>query len=149
MEFFKDPLIIRQLIMQHFESPDNKICSEHNDDKFISKRNKSTSCIDDITMHIKIENNKIVQAKFSGEGCTISSAASDMLANIITNKTIDEALEIVNNYINMIQNEPYNQELLQELNVFANVYKQPNRKACALNGVDSIKYVLLGLKSEK
>lgn len=149
MEFFKDPLIIRQLIMQHFETPDNKICSDHNDEKFISKRNKSISCIDDITMHIKVEDNKIIVAKFSGEGCTISSAASDMLANIIVNKTIDQALDIVDNYINMIQNQPYNEEILHELNVFANVHKQPNRKACALNGVDSIKHVLLGLKGEK
>lgn len=144
MDYFKDPLLIRQIIMQHFEEPDHKVVN-FQDSSFISKRNKSATCIDDITVHIKLENNIIVDAKFSGEGCTISSAAIDLILKMIINQPVTKALILIDEYVKMIHHQPYDEQLIQELNVFANIYKQPNRKACALNGVDSVKHVLLGL----
>ena len=47
-------------------------------------------------------------------------------------KTLDEAKVIINNYYNMIEEREYNKALLGELNVYDEIYKQPNRKKCAL-----------------
>ena len=46
-------------------------------------------------------------------------------------KTVSEAKEILNNYFNMIEEKEYNQNILDEANVFEDMYKQPSRKTCA------------------
>ena len=50
----------------------------------------------------------------------------------IIGKTINEAEEIITNYQNMINEKEYDKELLGELNVYDEIYLQPNRKNCAL-----------------
>ena len=46
-------------------------------------------------------------------------------------KTLDEARAIINNYINMIEEKEYDEEILGELNVYNDLYKQASRKKCA------------------
>lgn len=65
----------------------------------------------------------------------------------ILNKTVDEALNIINNYQNMIGEKEYNENLLGEAIIYNEIYKQPNRKKCALLPWDGIKRVLLEYKS--
>ncbi len=50
----------------------------------------STSCGDRITLYIKTKNGKIVDAKFDGEGCAISTVASSEYCDYIKGKTINE-----------------------------------------------------------
>ena len=50
---------------------------------------------------------------------------------MLIGKTLNEAKEILNNYFNMIEEHEYNKELLEEANVFEDMYKQPSRKTCA------------------
>ncbi len=146
MAYFNDPLLVRQIIMQHFETPDYKTpscpscCA-------LSHRNKSATCIDDITVHMDVQNNIIQAVFFSGEGCTISTAATDLGAKLILNKDLDQALAIIDQYFHMIHHQDYDENTLAELNVFANIYKQPNRKSCAINGMESMRQILVGLKS--
>ena len=47
-------------------------------------------------------------------------------------KTVDEVKNILENYKNMIQEKEFDKELLGELNVYDEIYQQPNRKNCAL-----------------
>ena len=54
-----------------------------------------------------------------------------MLQKVI-NKSIDEIKDILQNYQNMINEHEYNANLLEELNVYNEIYMQPNRKNCAL-----------------
>ena len=53
------------------------------------------------------------------------------MGNILKGKTIDEAIKIVENYNNMIEEKEYNQELLGEAQVYDDIYKQPARIKCA------------------
>lgn len=54
-----------------------------------------------------------------------------MIKNLI-GKTIEEALIIINNFENMVDNKSYDIDVLGELNVYDEIYKQPSRKMCAL-----------------
>ena len=47
-------------------------------------------------------------------------------------KTKEEALDIINNYLNMIDEKEYAKEKLKDLIVYDEIYKQANRKKCAL-----------------
>ena len=57
-------------------------------------------------------------------------------------KTINEVENIISNYENMINEEPFNSEVLEELIVYDEIYKQPSRKRCALLPFDAIKKAL-------
>ena len=47
-------------------------------------------------------------------------------------KTVEEAILILKNYANMIDEKEYDAEILEQAIVYDDIYKQPNRKKCAL-----------------
>ncbi|HLC39845.1 MAG TPA: SUF system NifU family Fe-S cluster assembly protein [archaeon] len=47
-------------------------------------------CGDRIKMQLKIEEGRVFDVKYSGEGCSISQASADLLADFIKGKTIEE-----------------------------------------------------------
>ena len=57
-------------------------------------------------------------------------------------KTVDEAEIVIDNFQRMINELPYDEETLGELNIYNEVYKQPSRKKCALLPMDAIKKII-------
>lgn len=143
MQSSNDQTLIRQMILERYESPIYKIDENNFDFKdYKSFNHKSDSCIDNITVYLKIENDIIVDAKFSGIGCAISTASTDILCEIVINKNFDKVIEILDNYFNMIKQERYDEAILENLFIFKNVGNQMNRIKCALVGVNSIKNII-------
>ena len=103
-----------------------------NEKSYIKVNTANESCIDNIDLMLKIVDNKIVDARFDGEACAICTSAVSIMIKKIIGKTINEAEEIITNYQNMINEKEYDKELLGELNVYDEIYLQPNRKNCAL-----------------
>ena len=64
------------------------------------------------------------------------------MTDLVIGKTIEEAREIIKNYLAMINHEEYDEELLEEANVFQNTYKQANRIKCATIGWNGLKQML-------
>ena len=58
-------------------------------------------------------------------------------------KTIDEALKLIEEYENMIDEKEYDENVLDEAIVYSDIYKQPSRKKCALLSYESIKKYLI------
>lgn len=140
----KDPELIRTIILDHYENPqyhidDNSINTLKN---YFSCNVSSPSCIDNLTAYISVKNNKIKDIKFSGIGCAISTSSTDIMCNLLINKSIAQAKNIIDNYLKMIDNEPYDDAILDELFCFANVNKQANRINCAKVGIKAIKNAL-------
>lgn len=125
-----DKELRRELILEHYEHPVHKGLVE--DDSYILKNTNNDSCIDNIDMMMKIEDNVIKDMVFDGEACAICTSATSMIIKKLIGKTKEEALIIMKNYQNMINEEAYDYELLGELNAYDEIYMQPNRKTCAL-----------------
>lgn len=144
MYSYNDPTIMRQMILERYESPIYKVDEKQMIDKkeYLSFNYKSDSCIDNITIYIKFENDCVVDARFSGIGCAISSSSSDILCEMIINKNKKEIDLILDNYFNMIKQEKYDENIIQSLVIFKNVGIQINRIKCALVGVNSIKKII-------
>jgi len=132
-----DSNIKREIMVDNYQNPVNK--KTINDKSFIKIHSKSESCIDDINLYVKIKDNKIIDLYFDGEACVISTSATSIMINKIIGKTIEEALIIIENYYNMINEKDYNKELLGELNVYDEISKQPNRIKCATLPFDTLK----------
>ena len=136
-EMFSNQTLMRELLMDHYQYPHNHELVEN--DKYLSKRMNSASCIDDITVQVDIEDGLVKDVRFDGIACTISTASTSIMSDLMIGKSVEEAKKIINEFEKMINNEAYDEELLQEANVFQNVYKQANRIKCATIGWDALK----------
>ena len=122
----------RSIILEHYQNPFNKGLIDDNSYYKINMNNES--CIDEVDIMVKIIDNKIVDAHFDGEACAICTSSTSIMLSLLIGKTIEEALEIINNFYNMIDEKEYNEEILEEANAYNDIYKKPNRKKCALLG---------------
>lgn len=130
----------RQIIIDHYKYPRNKGLISNN--LYKTKHQASDSCIDDLTIAIKIEDNLIKDIKFDGVGCAISTASTSIFTELLKGKTRSEAIGIINNYINMVNGKNYDEEILEELLAFNELNRQANRIKCGLIGVNAIKELI-------
>lgn len=136
-----DSNLKRDIIIENYNNPYNKGLVIDDDYESVNVNNKS--CIDNITMMIKITDDIISDIRFDGEACAISTSATSIMIKTLLNKSVTEALDIINEYDKMINEQEYNSEMLEEAIVYDEIYKQPNRKKCALLPFDGIKTILL------
>lgn len=125
-----DSNLKRELILEHYQHPKNKGLIE--DESYIRVNMNNESCIDEVDLMVKIENGVITDIRFDGEACAICTSATSIMIDTLIGKSLDEVKEIYDNYNNMIDEKEYNQEILEQANVYDDIYKQPNRKKCAL-----------------
>lgn len=135
-----DSNLKREIMLEHYQNPLNKGLISDSSYDFANTNN--SSCIDNLDIMVKIKDDKIEDIRFDGEACAISTSATSIMIKVLIGKTISEVEEIITNYENMINEKEYNENLLEELNVYNEVYKQPNRKTCALLPFESIKKIL-------
>ena len=125
-----DDNLRREVILDNYQEPFHKGLVE--DQSYHRVNTRSDSCIDNLDFMMKIEGDIIQDICFDGEACAISTSASSILIRKLIGKNVRDAKLILSNYQNMINEKEYDAELLGELNVYDEIYKQPNRKNCAL-----------------
>ena len=139
-----DQELKRQIIMEHYTHPKNR--QKTIDKDYIKVNTANESCIDNLDIFIKINNDIIEDILFEGEACAISiSSTSIMITNLI-GMSITKALEYINNFEAMVDEQNYNKDILKEAIVYEDIYKQSNRKNCALLPYKGIKEVLNNYK---
>lgn len=125
-----DSNLKRSIILDHYQNPRNKGLTD--DTGYVSVNMNSESCIDEVNIMAKIENDRIVDIKYDGEACAICTSSTSIMTETLIGKTLEEAREIVNNFDNMINEKEYNKDILESAIVYDDIYRQPNRKKCAL-----------------
>ena len=125
-----DQNLRRTIILENYQNPKNRGLID--DDSYILVNTNNESCIDEINLMVKIENGIIVDAKFDGEACAICTSSTSIMIETIIGKTLEEATEIYTNFVKMLDEKEYNSEILENSIVYDDIYKQPNRKKCAL-----------------
>lgn len=125
-----DSNLRREIILDNYQNPMNK--GLVSDNSYLRENTNNDSCIDNIDIMMKIEDGVIKDIVFDGEACAISTSATSIMIRSLIGKSVEESKKILVNYKNMINEEEYDKELLGELNVYDEIYKQPNRKTCAL-----------------
>lgn len=120
----------RSIILEHYQNPVNKGLIEDETYKKVNMNNES--CIDEIDLMVKIEEDVIKDIKFDGEACAICTSSTSIMIDTLIGKTKEQAINIINNYYNMIDEKEYDEEILEQACVYSDIAKQPNRKKCAL-----------------
>lgn len=125
-----DKEIKRTIILEHYQNPKNKGLID--DDSYKKINTNSESCIDEIDLMLKLEDNKIADIKFDGEACAICTSSTSIMTTLLIGKTLEEADYIINNFENMINEKEYDKSVLGEALAYDDIAQQPNRKKCAL-----------------
>ena len=139
-----DSNLKRTFILEHYQNPKNKGLID--DNSYIKVNMNNESCIDEVDLMVKLDNGIITDIRFDGEACAISTSSTSIMIETLLGKTVDEALEIINNFENMIDEKEYKEEILENAIVYDDIAKQPNRKKCALLSWWGIEKILKSIK---
>lgn len=122
----------RDIILENYKNPMNKGFDNETTKEYIKANSNNESCIDEINLAAKIENDRLIDLKFEGEACAICISSTSIMIETLLNKTVDEVCIIYDNFENMINGKEYNKFLLENAIVYSDISKQPSRKKCAL-----------------
>ena len=120
----------KEIILENYQNPKNKGLINNADYIFI--KSKSKTCIDEIYLQMKIKDDIIEDIRFDGDACAICTSSTSIMTDILKGKTQEQALNIINNFEDMIEEKNYSEDVLGEAIVYSDISKQPNRKNCAL-----------------
>ena len=135
------------LIMEHSMNSYNKKKLDSCD---FCEKGHNPNCGDEIEIQIKLggENKDIIEdMAFTGHGCAISQASTSIMIDTLKGKTIKEAKEIIETFIEMIKRETKSDEELKKLEdaiSFKNVSNMPARVKCALLAWHTVEGMLNG-----
>ena len=122
-----------EILLEHNRFPENKRKLE---DANMVLEGVNPSCGDDIIIQLKVKEDIIEDAAFTGSGCAISQASADIMMGMIIGKKKDEALHLAKLFFKMIKNEASNEEIteLEEAGALQDVAHMPARVKCAVLG---------------
>ena len=122
--------LYRQVILDHYKHPRNR--GEFEDETITVELN-NPSCGDRIFLQIKLDGDVIEDVKFTGEGCSISIASASMMTQSIKGKTMAEALEMSEQFSQMMLGEEVDVEVfgLDDIIALQGVSNFPARIDCA------------------
>ena len=132
--------MMRQIIMDHHSNPINKHQPKSSD--YIKVHMHSENCIDDLDIFLLVDNDKVIDACFDGVACTISTASTDIMCDLLKDKEFAKSKYIIEQYDNMIHEKPFDEEVLEEAIVFINTSKQAARIRCAMIGWNAANEIL-------
>ena len=118
----------REVILEHYQNPVNRV--QDDVEGYVKVNSNNESCIDNINLFIKFNDNVIEDIKFSGEACAISTASTSIMIQNLIGMDIDEAIDYINNFTKMLNEEEYENKDFKDAVVFDETYKQANRRTC-------------------
>lgn len=128
MSFNNLDTLYRQVIMDHYKNPRNKGVLE---DSLTIDMNNPT-CGDRIRLTLKIEDGNITDAKFDGEGCSISMSSASMMTQAIKGQSVETALKLSKIFSDMMLGKEYDEDVeLEDIEALQGVAKFPARIKCA------------------
>lgn len=125
--------LYQDLIIEHFKRPIGAGLREPFD---VEVRHVNPTCGDELTLRVHLEGDKVADVSYDALGCSISVAASSVMADVVTGGTVSEAMQRYEDVRAMLQDrtgQP-DPDKLGDAVAFAGVAKFPARVKCALLG---------------
>ena len=130
----------REIILENYMHPDNR--RDGDLEGYQKENTNNESCIDNLNIYVKIKNKTIEDIYFNGEACAISTSSVSIMIHNLIGKTIEEALNYIDNFEKMIEGKEYDESILNDAIVYNEIHKQNNRKNCAYLPYRGIKKIL-------
>jgi nitrogen fixation NifU-like protein len=120
--------LYRRVIMDHYKTPRNR--GKFDSDQAVTIDLNNPTCGDKISLQMQIEGGIVKDAKFLGEGCSISLSSASMMTDAVKGKTIEEALKLAENFSGLMKGESVEFEY-EDIEALSGVNKFPARIKCA------------------
>ena len=117
-------------LMEHNAHPDYKYDMEGATDEH---EGVNPSCGDEMVLKLRIEDGVIEEAAFTGHGCAVSQASADMMADLVTGETVEEARRLCGLFMKMVKGETLTDEEKRRPRRGGPAGKhQPHARACEM-----------------
>lgn len=124
--------LYQEVILDHNRNPRNFHTME---DASSEAEGFNPLCGDKLSLFLKIQNNKIIDASFTGCGCAISTASASLMTEALKEKSVEEAKELFEKFHDLMTLENIELEsinpLIGKLSVLSGVRIYPSRIKCA------------------
>ena len=133
--------LFQELILDHYRKPRNKGSMEA---PSVEVHMRNPTCGDDIRLQLALEDGKVADAKFVGDGCSISQASVSMMTGLLKDRTVEDAVALARRFTQMMHGDAdaARDKSLGDLRSLAGVSKFPVRVKCALLGFDALQEAL-------
>ncbi|MGN1401109.1 MAG: Fe-S cluster assembly sulfur transfer protein SufU [Bacillus sp. (in: firmicutes)] len=130
MAFNNLDTLYRQVIMDHYKNPRNKGSLEEGN---LTIDMNNPTCGDRIHLTLKVEDGKVTDAKFDGEGCSISMSSASMMTQAIKGQDIETAFKMSSIFSDMMLGKEVDTGDLDlgDIEALQGVAKFPARIKCA------------------
>lgn len=135
--------LYQELILDHYKRPRNRGELERAN---AQAHLNNPTCGDEIRLQLRVEEDRIADAKFLGDGCSISQSSVSMMTQLVKGKTVAEAEALARRFTEMMHGdaEAARDRALGELRALAGVSRFPVRIKCALLGWNALGEALKG-----
>ncbi|MEY3973632.1 MAG: hypothetical protein RL466_284 [Actinomycetota bacterium] len=126
--------LYQEVILDHYKNPQHKKLSSTYDAQV---HHINPSCGDEITLNVSLDGEKIANVTWDGVGCSISQASVSILTDLVIGKTLAQAQEISDAFMELMQSkgtQSGDENLLEDAVALAGVSQYPARIKCALLG---------------
>lgn len=133
--------LYQHLILEHYRRPRNK---GELADPSADVHMANPVCGDEIRLQLRVEDDVVRGARFTGSGCSISQAAVSMLTGLLEGRSVAEARELAERFTRLMHGDAdaARDRSLGDLRALQGVSKFPVRIKCALLGFDALKEAL-------
>lgn len=126
----------QDVILDHYRHPHHRGLRE----PFATEvHHVNPTCGDEVTLRVTLseDGDRILDVSYDGQGCSISQAATSVLADQVIGQSVDGALRMVAAFTEMVSSRGTvagDEDILGDGIAFAGVSKYPARVKCALLG---------------
>jgi nitrogen fixation protein NifU and related proteins len=120
--------LYRRVIMDHYKTPRNRGLFEEEATKV--ELNNPT-CGDRITLQLKLADGIITDARYTGEGCSISMSSASMMTEAVKGKTVEQAIDLAGRFSGLMKGEDVVFDEYEDIEALSGVNKFPARIKCA------------------
>ncbi|WP_426334420.1 Fe-S cluster assembly sulfur transfer protein SufU [Paenibacillus silvae] len=120
--------LYRRVIMDHYKNPRNRGTF---DNDVVTVNLNNPTCGDRISLQLMLNDGIVQEAKYTGEGCSISMSSASMMTEAVQGKTIEQALELANRFSSLMKGEEVDFDDYEDLEALSGVNKFPARIKCA------------------
>jgi nitrogen fixation protein NifU and related proteins len=122
----------QEIILDHYKNPHHKGLREPYEAQV---HHLNPTCGDEITLRVHLDGATVADVSYESEGCSISQAAASVMTDLVIGKTVDDALALHDEFVQLMQSrgqvEP-DEDVLEDAIAFAGVARYPARVKCAL-----------------
>ena len=106
-------------------------------------------CGDRLTLHVRIDGDRLAGISFEGSGCAISKASASLMTDAVKGRTIGEAMDLFDRVHDMLTtpiDRPVDESGVGKLAVLAGVREFPTRVKCASLAWHTLKSAIVNPK---